>query len=448
MSAAARAVPYDLPAERAVLACILADGEQMVGVADWLDPSWFYLEKHEAVYVAARAIFQRRELVTLPALAAELRRHDRLDAVGGISFLGELGGDPVAPTLIADYARPIEEAATRRALIEAGGSISALGYDETVDLEATLDRAEAELFAVSQRRQRDAEAGADLADAVGAWWERVTRLQDGDEQAGIATGWHDLDEKLLLRRAQTHIFAARPGVGKSVLALALARGLAQRGLGVDYYSLEMDRNLLQDRLYAQEAGISADLIQRGRLSQGQLADLATAAGRAAEWRIHICDKFALTSLGFRAYARRRHATARPDLLIVDHIGLLTPPKAENRNVAVGEISRGFVHLARELDVPIILLSQLNREVEGRAVKVPQLADLRDSGSLEQDAASVTFLHRPGLYDRSADIGTMELHNAKNRNGPTAWRVELRFEPTTMRLLNAAPNYREVEGYAA
>jgi replicative DNA helicase len=441
-------VPFDLPAERAVLACLLQDGDQMAAVVDWLEPARFYLEKHGLIYAAARACYQRREAVTMPTVAAELRRHDQLDLVGGFSFLGEIAAESVAPNLIRDYARPVENAAVRRGLIEVGGQITATGFDESLDLEVALDQSEAALFAVSQRRQRESEMGADLADAVGPWWERVARLQDGAEVAGIATGWRDLDARLLLRKAQMHIFAARPGVGKSALALALTRSVARDGAAVDYYSLEMDRNLLQDRLYAMEAGISADLIQRGRLRDDQLNILGAAAGRCAEWRIHICDRFALSHLGLRAYARRRHTAARPDLIIVDHIGLLTPPKAENRNVAVGEISRGFVHLALELDVPIVALSQLNREVEGRAVKVPQLSDLRDSGSLEQDAASVTFLHRPGLYDRQKSLGLMELHNAKNRNGATAWQVNLDFDPQTMRLRSEETRYQEVEGYAA
>lgn len=443
-----RPVPYDLPAERAILACLLNDGEQLATVADWLDPGWFYLEKHAAIYIAARALYQRREPVTLPLVAAELRRHDRLAAAGGLSFLAEVAADLVTPSLIADYARLVEQTAVRRALIEAGGGISALGYDESDDLETTLDRAESALFAVSQRRQRDAEAGADLADAVGAWWERVTRLQAGDEEAGIPIGWPDLDARMLLSRGQTHIFAARPGVGKSLLALAITRQLGRRGLGVDYYSLEMDRALLQDRLYAMESGADPDAIQRGRLSPSQLTALADAAGRAASWRVHICDRFALSGLGLRAYARRRHATSRPDLLIVDHVGLLTPPRAENRNVAVAELSRGFVHLARELDVPIVLLSQLNREVEGRAVKVPQLSDLRDSGALEQDAATVTFLHRPGLYDKTVNLSHLELHNAKHRNGTTAWRVDLTILFPSLRVESAESRYQEAPGYAA
>jgi replicative DNA helicase len=438
-----RAIPHDIPAERAALGCVLLDGEALERVADALTPEQFYLEKHALIFGAMLACYGRHEPPDVTAVASELRRQDQLDLTGGLGGLMALLNEASDPYRIGHYAASIKRTATLRRLIEAGGKITALGYDEGRDLDEALDEAEQQLFAVSQDRAAASEMGVDLSAAAGAWWQRVERLQNGEEEAGILTGWPDLDEKLLLRRGQFHIFAARPGVGKSALALALARSVASRGEPVDIYSLEMERNLMQDRIYAMEAGVDANRIQRGRLSDQDLRCLSDAIGRASQWPIHIVDRFQLSHLGLRGYARRRRAKARPGLLIVDHIGLLPSPKAENRNNALGEITRGFVHLALELNVVILGLSQLNREVEKRASKVPSLADLRDSGNLEQDAATVTFLHRPWLGDRREPPSLLELHNGKNRNGEPGWKVSLHFDPATMQLKS---NYEEVPGY--
>lgn len=436
-------IPSDIAAERATLGCVLLDGQALDQVADWLTPEQFYLEKHALVYAAMLACYGRSEPPDVTTVAGELRRQGQLDLVGGLGALMGLLNEASEPYRIAHYGQAVERAATLRRLIEAGGQIAALGYDESRDLDEALDEAERSLFAVSQRRERAADLGVDLAAAAGAWWQRVERLQSGDEESGVPTGWSTLDDLLLLRRGQFHLFAARPGVGKSALALALARNVAERGEGVDIYSLEMERNLLQDRLYAMESGVSADRIQRGKLSDGDLRALAVAAGKASQWPIHLIDRFQLSHLGLRGYARRRQARAKPAMLIIDHIGLLPSPRAENRNNALGEITRGFVSLALELDVVIIGLSQLNREVEKRSSKVPTLADLRDSGNLEQDAATVTFLHRPWLADKTSPQGLMELHNGKNRNGASGWAIEMHFDPATMRL---ASTYQEVPGY--
>lgn len=438
-----RTVPNAIQAERAALGCILFDGSTLEQCAHELEPEQFYLEKHALIYQAAMACIGRREPADPTTVAAELSRHGQLELVGGLGYLLELVGGATDPYRLPYYAGHIERTATLRRLIEAGGKIAAMGYDEAEDIESTLDKAEAELFTVSQRREGASALGVDLSDAAGPWWARVERLQTGEDEAGVQTGWAELDEKLLLRRGQFHILAARPGVGKSALALALARNVAARGDAVDIYSLEMERMLMQDRLYAMEAGVDVNRIQRGRLTDQDMRALGDATGRASQWPIHIVDRFQLSHLGLRGYARRRHARARPPLIIVDHIGLLPSPKAENRNQALGEITRGFVHLALELDAVVIALSQLNREVEKRASKVPGLSDLRDSGNLEQDAASVTFLHRPWLYDKREPRGLLELHNGKHRNGDSGWKVDLTFDPATMRLQDT---YQEVEGY--
>jgi len=441
-----RCAPFDIQAERATLGACILDRDAVMAVADWLPSAYFYLEKHALIYDAVLACYARREPPDLATVAAELRRQERLEIVGGVAFLGELLAEVPTAVHIEYYGRTVERTAVLRRLIEAGGKIAALGYDEGGDLETTLDRAEAQLFSVSQQRQGRAGDGVDLADAVGGWWDRLSRLHDGSLSPGLATGWPDLDRYLLLEDAMLHVWAARPGVGKSALALALARNLAQAGYQVDYYSLEMKRDNLITRLVAMESGIDGDALRRGAVDAAGLRLAAQSAGVVATWPIHICDRFDLSTIGLRAYARRRHATHPASLIILDHLGLLVPPRAENRNVAVGEITRGLVHLAGELGVPILALSQLNREVEKRASKVPNLADLRDSGNIEQDAATVTFLHRPELYDQDSDTrGLMEMHVAKNRNGSLGVAA-LRFDSATMRT-QSLERYRE-PGYAA
>lgn len=452
-----RTVPADVQAERATLGSILLDGSTLEQISDWLPPEYFYLEKHALVYEAMRACYDRREPPDLTTVAAELRRHEwrgvsgeggtRLEAVGGLGLLMDLANATDEPYRVEHYARIVQRTAELRRLIEAGGKIAALGYDEARDIEETLDKAEQELFAVSQRRTAQGSLGVDLSDAVGEWWARVERLQSGEEEPGIPTGWRDLDNRLMLRRGQFHVVAARPGVGKSTTALAMMRSMARSGKRVDYYSLEMERMLIQDWLYGMEAGVNADHIQRGCLNERELRALAAGAGRASAWPIHVIDKFQLNHLGLRGYARRRHARAKPDVLFVDHLGLISsPPGAENRHLAIGEITRGFVNLALELNVAIIALCQLNREVEKRASKVPNLSDLRESGRIEEDAATVLFLHRPSSYDAQAAPGVTEIHCAKNRNrGGIGWHVPIAFDPVTLAPIESI-GYQEAPGY--
>lgn len=445
-----RAVPYDLQAERATLGSILQDGAALEQVDGWLSEEYFYYERHAWIYDAIVACASRREPPDPTTVAAELRRRadgpdTRLEAIGGLGYLLGLVNATDDPYRVEHYARIVERTAVLRRLIETGGKISALGYDEAGDLDETLDRAEAELFAVSQRRESQGALGVDLADAAGSWWQRIERLQKGEEDAGVATGWREIDDRVLLRRGQFHLIAARPGIGKTTLALALTRNVARRGEGVDYYSLEMSRDIMQDWLYGMEAGVDADRIQRGRLNSDELRSLAEATGRAAQWPIHLVDRFQLSHLGLRGYARRRQAKAKPSLLIIDHIGLLsTQKKAENRNIELGEITRGLVNLALELDVAIVALSQLNRDIEKRATKIPTLADLRDSGNLEQDAATVLFLHRPAAYGGDEPTGLVQVHCGKNRNrGGVGWTIPLEFDPLTM---YQRSNYQGAEGY--
>jgi len=408
-------VPADIPAERAILAALLADPARAGDVADTLPPAWFYLEKHAVVYAAILACYHRQhEAISVPTVGAELRRQDQLDAVGGFTFLGALAGEPVAPALIATYASAVETTAVRRRLIESGARISVLGYDETDDLESTLDQAEAELFAVSQRRAAAAGLGADMGTCASDLWAMITR-EDGPPP--LRYGIPDLDAKVMLNPGEVTILAARPSVGKTAAAMGIARHIAEtQGRRVGYYSLEMSREVLTARYVTQLTGIPVKQLLERRADLSRVGD---ALARIGQWPIHIADRFELTASGLRAHARQHHARQPWDLLIVDYLQLLGSERRnnDNRTTQVADLSRGLVTLARELQVPILALSQLNRAVEGRAVKVPQLSDLRESGSLEQDARVVIFIHREELYDaQTSKRGVAELVIAKNNNG--------------------------------
>lgn len=444
MSAGGLVVPSDVPAERAALAALLADPARMAEVGDTLPSAWWYLEKHALVFEAMRACYHQREALSVPAVGAQLRRQGALEAVGGYSFLGQLAAEPSAPALLADYVRAIERAATRRRLIETGARISVLGYDEADDLDTTLDKAEAELFAVSQRREAAAAVGADMGACADDLWALITREDVPDP---LRYGLPDLDAKVMLNPGEVTILAARPGMGKTSEGMCLARHVGEvQGRRVGYYSLEMSREVLTARYVTQLTGISTKQILERRADLSQVGD---ALARIGQWPIHIADRFELTANGLRAHARQHHARRPWDLLIVDYLQLLGAGgggRHQNREQVVAEISRGLVTLARELHVPIVALCQLNRAVEGRAVKMPQLSDLRESGSLEQDARVVLFIHREEEYDPKTERkGIADIVVAKNNNGETGI-VPTRYDATRYLFAPLAPTYRSAPGY--
>jgi replicative DNA helicase len=436
-----RTVPHDLGAERAVLGAILLERDAILAVSDTLQPADFYLEKHARVYEAMLACLSRREPPDLATVAGELRRQEQLEIVGGLALLGQLIDEVPTAVHVAYYAAAVVQAATRRRLIEAGGQITALGFDQAEPLDATLDAAEQALFAVSQRQR-----GADfvpLSTVVQQYFERSQR--DEDDRV-VPTGLLDLDRYLSggLRAGQLALLAARPGLGKSGLAMSVAYELGVRkGRSVGVVSLEMSRDELLQRLIAIHTGIDTRQVEgRARRADPLVLD---ALGALSEAPIAIEDSAMLSVLDVRSKARRL-ATVRPlDLLIVDYLQLLIgDATAANRVEEVSKISRSLKLLARELQCPVLALSQLSRAVEQRGTKVPQLSDLRDSGALEQDADIVIFIYREELYSEEAEAGIAELHLAKQRNGPLGV-VPVRFDAPTTRFANLE-TYRAPAGY--
>ncbi|MEI8166268.1 MAG: replicative DNA helicase, partial [Chloroflexales bacterium] len=424
-----RSVPFDTQAERATLGAVLLDREAIIAIASWLTPDHFYLEKHGLIYAAMLACANRREPPDFATVSTELRRQGQLDLVGGASFLGDLLGDVPSAVHIEYYARNVERTAILRRLIEAGGKVAAMGYDESEALEVTLDAAEQTIFAVSQRR--GGPEWRSIGQAANEWYAEMERA-DG-APPGLPTGYRDLDDLTGgLQRSDLILLAARPGAGKTSLALSLAYQVAQAGATIGIISQEMSRTQLLQRMVAMHTGIDLQRLRTGSLRDAERATAFDALGMLSELTISIDDTAGLSVGAVRAKARRLRASVGCDLLIIDYLQLLVGGKAENRVQEVSAISRDLKALARELDAPVLALSQLNRAVEARASKVPMLSDLRESGSLEQDADIVLFIHREEMYDKETDKkGMAELHIAKHRNGPLGV-VPLHFAAHTTR----------------
>lgn len=437
-----RAVPVDLTAERAVLGAILLDREAILAVSDQLAPEDFALEKHALIYTAMLACLGRREPPDLATVTGELRRQEQLELVGGLAFLSELVAEVPTAVHVGYYAESVVSAATRRRLIRAGGAIAGLGYDERQELDTTLDQAEQTLFAVSQRQR-----GADFTPLSTVVQQFFERTQREEEERHVPTGMVDLDRRLGggLRAGQLALLAARPGLGKSGLALTIAYELGvRRGRSVGVVSLEMSRDEILQRLVAIHSGIDTQQVEeRVRRGDPRATD---ALGALSTAPIAIEDTAMLSVMDVRSKARRL-ATVRPlDLLIIDYLQLLIgDTSAQNRVDEVSRISRQLKLLARELQCPILALSQLSRAVEQRSSKVPQLSDLRDSGSLEQDSDIVIFIYREEVYDEAtAQPGVAELHLAKQRNGPLGV-IPVRFDAPSTRFMNLS-SYEKPPGY--
>jgi replicative DNA helicase len=435
-----RSVPFDLAAERAVLGAILLDRDAILAVSDNLQTEDFYLEKHALVYQAQLACLARRVPPDLATVASELRRQEQLDLVGGVAFLGEIAAEVPTAVHVGYYAESVTRTATLRRLIEAGGSIAALGFEERQELDQTLDQAEQALFGVTQRKR-----GADFVPLSTVVQQYFDRSQRDEEDRAVPTGINDLDARLNggLRPGQLALLAARPGVGKSGLAMSIAYELGvNRGRSVGVVSLEMSRDELLQRLVAMHTGVDTRRVEGlVKRSDPRMLD---ALGVLSEAPIAIEDTAMLSVMDVRSKARRL-ATVRPlDLLIVDYLQLLIgETNAANRVDEVSRISRQLKLLARELQCPILALSQLSRAVEQRASKVPQLSDLRDSGSLEQDADIVIFIYREEAGEGGEPGGT-ELYLAKQRNGPLGV-IPVAFDAPTTRFRNVS-SYEAPAGY--
>lgn len=440
-------LPQHIDDERAVLASVVMNRDAIVPIAPWLTPDQFYLEKHGLIFEAMLACYKARITPSYPNIAAELRKHNRLERVGGMDTLIALGDGYTSSYDVEVYAQRVADAATKRQGIMIGGEITAMFYDPSKSGESILATALNRLSSVKVSGSGD--VFQPISTAVDAYYNRLDRVLKGEMSAlGIQTGYIDLDDITGgLHSDELTIIAARPAVGKTAFILSTAYNIAQRGdTDVVICSLEMSQDQLLVRLLAMETKIDTYRLRMFRLSEQEQERVMTALPGIAALPVFIADMSAMTAEQIRlSTIRHISKRERPVVPIVDYLQLMGSTKQrENRVQDVSEISRSMKNLSRELHVPVIALSQLSRAVEGRQSHVPMLSDLRESGSLEQDADNVWFIYREELYDKETDkLGTAELHIAKHRQGPIGV-VPLRFDPSTTRFDTLS--YRSIDGY--
>jgi replicative DNA helicase len=442
-----KSVPFDLTAERATLGSILLEREAIIAIADTLTPEDFYLEKHGTVYAAMLACYERRVPPDLATVAGELRRREQIDLVGGLTFLGEVLAEVPTAVHVAYYAENVRRAATLRRLIEAGGTIAALGYREDAELDEVLSLAEARLEGVRGRTANT--SYVPISQAVNELFTAMERRQEHrGEPTGVITRFTGLDRLTGgLQKGDLIVVGARPSQGKTALELSITYNVAHHaGEGVGVFSMEMGRDQLTQRMLAMHTGLDLQRIRVGDLSQDEMALAFEGMGHLGELPIYLDDTPALSMSGLRYRARRMCAQQKIALLCVDYLQLMTGSgRGENRVQEVAEISRGLKQLARELDVPVLALSQLSRNVDQRPNHVPVLSDFRESGAIEQDCDIAIGLYRDETYDKDSDRkGIVDLHVLKHRNGPLGV-IPLHFEGRTTQFQNLE-QYRAREGY--
>jgi replicative DNA helicase len=419
----ARIPPHNLEAEESLLGAMMLSREAITeAIEAHIEARDFYKPAHGDIYEACYGLHARGEPVDPVTVAEELRRSEKLELLGGRATLLRIQAATPASANAAHYAQIVGELALLRRLIAVAGDIAEMGYTDQDDVTDTIDRAEAMVFEVAERRVTD--SLVQLYPALEQTMDQLAHLYDRDTHlTGVPTGYRDLDDILLgLQPSSLNIVAARPGQGKTSLALGAALNVALMSRKpVLFFSMEMGHLELTKRLLSSEAQIDSRKLATGRLTEAEWPRLNQAVGRLAEAPFFIDDNPHCTVMEMRAKARRTKARyGELGLIVVDYLQLMSAPgKNENRQVEVSEISRGLKILARELDTPVLCLSQLNRQLEYRQDKRPMLADLRESGSIEQDSDVVIFIYRDEYYNPESDQkGMAELIVAKHRNGPT------------------------------
>lgn len=440
--------PQSIEAEQSLLGCLMLDREAIFKVADFLTAQDFYKKPHQEIYSACLELFQKGEPIDLLSVSNRLREKNLLEEIGGNSYLTELINSVPTPTHAFNYGKIVHKKRILRDLISASQEIGLMAYNETEDVDVILDKAERSIFGVAQRSltQNFLPIKATLADA----FERIDRLSKRDAGfRGIPTGFIDLDNILAgFQKSDLIILASRPTLGKSSLALNFAANIAtSERIPVGIFSLEMSRDQVVDRLIASISGVDLWRLRTGRLSaQGEDNDFAKiqeALGILSEAPIYIDDAASPTVLQMKAMARRLQAEKGLGLIIIDYLQLMEPlnPNA-NPVQQVSESSRALKALARELNIPVLVISQLSRAVEMRSPQIPRLADLRQSGTIEQDADVVLFIYREDRYrPDTPKKGIADIIIAKHRNGPVG-RVELYFDERTVSFRNLEKGYPE------
>jgi len=409
-----RIPPHSAEAEQSVIGALLLDKDAVIAVAEFLSPENFYDDRHRQIYEAALELYEERVPIDVLTVAERLKKDKALKRIGGAAYLAELANKVPTAAHVEHYGKIVKDQSTKRSLMTAASKLVELSLDEGLAADELLDKAEAEVFALTQKHL--SQAFAPVRDALAESFDRLDELhKQAEGLRGAPTGFKDLDDTLAgMQRSNLLILAARPGVGKTSLALNIAQNLAvEHKQKVGFFSLEMSKEELVDRLLVSQADIDAWRLKTGKLSEDDFTKLSNAMGELAEAPLYIDDTPALSILEMRTKARRLQVEYGLDLLVVDYLQLARSRQLENRVQEVSEISMGLKNLARELKIPVLAVSQLSRAVEQRGTKRPQLADLRESGSIEQDADVVMFLWR----ENEDDVENINLEIAKHRNGP-------------------------------
>jgi replicative DNA helicase len=415
--------PHSQVAEQSVLGALLLDRDAVVAVVEFLRPEHFYEEKHQQIFEVILDLYQEREPVDVVTVTERLKKTGALKTVGGPEYLTQLVNMVPTAAHAEHYGRLVRDDYTKRQLISAAAKISDMSFDEAGDVRQILDTAESTVFSLAQQHLK--QVFVPVKNILAESFDRLDELhKSAGSLRGVPSGFPDLDETLAgMQDSNLLILASRPGVGKTSLALNIAQNASFKyRLPVGFFSLEMSKEELMDRLLVSQAEIDAWKMKTGRLDEDEFTKLSDAMGELYETPLYIDDTPGMSILEMRTKARRLQAEHGLRLIIVDYLQLARPMRnLDNRVQEVSEISQGLKNLARELKVPVLALSQLSRQVEARGVKRPQLADLRESGAIEQDADVVMFMWR----ENEEDLESMNLDIAKHRNGPLK-SIRLRF----------------------
>ncbi|NCN99734.1 replicative DNA helicase [Candidatus Falkowbacteria bacterium] len=454
-NAIAKIPPHSLEAEESLLGSLLIDKDAIIKVADLIMPQDFYKEANKIIYDTIKEIYGRQEPIDIISLANRLEEKKQLAGIGGRSYLAQLSNAVATSGNISNYANIIQRKATLRRLQQAAADISRLSFDEEKEIDEILDETEKKVFGVSRKYLKNAFLPID--NLLTAAFDRIDDLHKySGKLRGLSTGFPDLDNLLAgLQKSDLIILAARPSVGKTSLAMDIARQAAIKNKeGVGIFSLEMSKEQLVDRMLCSQANVSLWKMRTGNLSDKEndndFARIGEAMGKLAEAPIYIDDSGTLSIMEIRAKARRLQMEKGLGLIIIDYLQLMEGrgKYGDNRVQEIAEISRGLKSIARELNIPILALAQLSRAVELTHPAIPKLSHLRDSGSIEQDADVVMFIYRKAA-DRGYNIDDLpmderhraEIYIAKHRNGPTG-KVDLFFDENTVSFKNISHKANE------
>ncbi|MCW6038591.1 replicative DNA helicase [Spirulina subsalsa FACHB-351] len=430
--------PQNIEAEEAILGGVLLDPEAIGRILETLQAEAFYIEAHRSIYQGAVALHNSGRPTDLMTVTSWLQDHGLLDKIGGIAKLTQLLEKTVSAVNIDRYAAIVMDKYVRRQLIGVGYEIGELGYDTTQGLENVLDQAEQKVFQITQKRPQ--QGLTPLSDALIETFSTLSDLQEATAPPGYTCGFYDLDAMTSgFQRSDFIVVAGRPSMGKTSFALNIATNVAkQHQLPVAIFSLEMSKEQLAQRVLAGEAGIESNRLRSATISGTEMEAISRAIGELADLPIYIDDSATLSVMQMRSETRRLQAEngGKIGLVLVDYLQLMEGG-GDNRVQEIAKITRSLKGLAREINAPVIALSQLSRSVESRTNKRPMMSDLRESGSIEQDADMVIMLYRDSYYNPdSPDRNLAEVIITKHRNGPTG-TIKLLFQPELTKFANLA-----------